>query len=209
MTGAPINNSGKMVYNTGAIAGPVAGGDITINNAQPRGRSERPVSGAGDRPLVFINYRGSDTEWVSTIVWRMWADRIGEHRVFLDNQSIRLGRPFDKELLDAIEGSAILLAIIGTQWYGIQSDGRRLIDDENDWVHREIRHALNHGVPVVPVLVDPMKLDPNKLPTDLTELAQFQYYTIRPRYWQSDVAGLVAKVCKLDERLAHEAGAYE
>ena len=208
MTGAIFNNSGKMVYNTGALIGPVSGGDMTINDAQPRGRPARPASGT-ERPLVFINYRSTDEAWAATVVWQVWAERIGKHRVFLDNQSIRLGRQFDEELLVAIEGSAALLAIIGSRWCGTQSDGRRLIDDENDWVHREIRHALNHRVPVVPVLVDPMKLDARALPADLAELAQFQYCTIRRRYWHSDVAGLVAMVCKLDERLAAEAGVYE
>jgi TIR domain len=211
MTSPFINNSGKMVYSTGPMTGPVAGGDLTITNAQPHdrpSRPDRPASGAG-RPLVFINYRAIDEAWAATVLWQVWAERIGKHRVFLDNQSIRLGRPFDRELLDAIEGSAALLAVIGPQWYGAQGDGRRLIDDENDWVRREIRHALDHRVPVVPVLVDGTELAPDKLPADLAELAKLQYCPIRRTTWHSDVTGLVAMVSRLDDRLAAEAGAYE
>jgi hypothetical protein len=208
MTGPIFNNSGKMVYNAGAMTGAVSGGDMVINHAQPRDRSGGPASGT-ERPLVFVNYRGTDEAWAATVVWQVWAERIGEHRAFLDNQSIRLGRPFDKELLDAIEGSVVLLAVIGSQWHGRQRDGRRLIDDENDWVHREIRHALDHRVPVVPVLIDGMRLDVRELPAGLAELARLQYCTIRQRYWRSDVKGLLATVCKLDERLAAEAGVYE
>jgi TIR domain len=155
MTGPIFNNSGKMVYNAGAMTGAVSGGDMVINHAQPRDRSGGPASGT-ERPLVFVNYRGTDEAWAATVVWQVWAERIGEHRAFLDNQSIRLGRPFDKELLDAIEGSVVLLAVIG-----------------------------------------------------LAELARLQYCTIRQRYWRSDVKGLLATVCKLDERLAAEAGVYE
>jgi TIR domain-containing protein len=208
MTGAIFNNSGKMVYNTGTINGPVSGGDMTMNDARGGEGPGRPVSGT-ERPLVFINYRSTDEAWAATVVWQVWAERIGKHRVFLDNQSIGLGRRFDTELLEAVEGSAAVLAIIGSRWHGTQSDGRRLIDDENDWVHREIRHALNHGVPVVPVLIDRKKLDTHELPAELAELARFQYCTIRRRYWHSDLAGLVATVCKLNERLAAEAGVYE
>lgn len=200
-------NSGTMVYNSGSITGPVAGGDLTITHGRAGGQGSRAAAG-GKRPLVFINYRGSDEAWAATVVSQVWAERIGEQRVFLDNRSIRLGRPFDEELLNAVEDSAVLLAVIGHHWYGAQPDGRRLIDDENDWVRREICHALSHKVPVVPILVDGMKLLDRDLPDALKELSRLQYSSIRQRYWQSDLAGIVARVCELDERLAAEAGEW-
>jgi hypothetical protein len=207
MTGAVFNNSGSMVYNDGTINGTVAGGDMTIHHGQPRGQGRHTATG-GKRPLVFINYRGSDEAWAATVVWQVWAERIGEHRVFLDNSSIRLGRPFDEELLDAVKGSAVLLAVIGKQWYGVQPDGRRLINYENDWVRREIHHALVHEIPVVPIFIEGInrKLWAQDLPKDLAKLARVQYSTIRQRYWRSDLNGIVARVCELDERLAAEAG---
>lgn len=201
MTGS-IFNSGSIVYNSGTITGR----DVIINNGQDRDQRRRTGAGGG-RPLVFINYRGADAAWAATVVWQVWVQRLGEDRVFLDNRSIRFGEPFDEELLGAVRASAVLLAIIGRQWYGEQPDGSRLIDDENDWVRREIRHALEHKVPVVPVMVEGIQeLRAQELPDELAILARFQYCTIRQHYWRSDLDGLLAKVCELDERLAAEAG---
>jgi hypothetical protein len=205
MTDAVFNNSGSMVWNTGNIAGPVAGRDMIVHPDQ-HSNQDRHTAPGRKRPLVFINYRGSDQAWPATVVFQVWAERIGEHRVFLDNRSIRPGLPFEDELLDAVKGSAVLLAIIGQQWYGVQPDGRRLIDDGNDWVRREICHALAHKVPVVPVLIEGMKLRVHDLPDELKVLTRFQYRAIRHRYWRSDLDGVVAMVCELDERLAAEAG---
>lgn len=207
MAGAVFNH-GKMVHNSGTIVGAVSGGDMIIYDGQPRSQPRRQGDAATgeERPLVFINYRGSDEGWAATAIWQVWADRIGRQNVFIDNRSIPLGRPFDEELLNAVQGSIVLLAVIGSQWYGMQPDGRRLIDDENDWVRREICHALAHNVPVVPIFVEGMRLRAWELPAALRGLVLLRYFAIRREFAHSDLAGIVASVCELDERLAGMAG---
>lgn len=46
-----------------------------------------------------------------------------------------------------------LLALIGGDWLKVQADGRRRIDEPNDFVRFEIKAALDLGIRVVPVLL--------------------------------------------------------
>jgi len=182
-------------------------GNIVAGGGRPTDRRRRRAVGSFD-PLIFVNYRGADEAWAARAVWRVWADHVGDHRVFLDNRSIRPGQPFDEELLSAVKASAVLLAVIGRQWYGVQPDGRRLIDDEDDWVRREIVHAIQHDVHVIPVLVDGSQPTARELPDDLRPIDKFQYRRISHGSSDSDLAGMVDYVCHAVERVAEAVDDY-
>lgn len=176
-------------------------GDILVGGGRPAERRRRRAAGSVE-PLIFVNYRGTDEAWAASAVWRVWAEHIGEQRVFLDNRSIRPGRPFDDELLNAVKASAVLLAVIGRQWYGVQPGGQRLIDDEDDWVRREIVHAIQHDVRVIPILVDGWQPPARELPDDLRPIVKFQHRSISHRSSDSDLAGMVDYVCHTIGRVA-------
>src|SRR5262249_20643064 len=76
----------------------------------------------------------------------------------------------------------VLLAVIGRQWLSLaDSNGRRRIEDESDYVRQEIETALNRGIRVIPLLVDgatPPR--PADLPVCLEGLAYIQMMSIRP-----------------------------
>jgi len=182
-------------------------GDIVARGGRPTDRPRRGATGHFD-PLIFVNYRGTDEAWAASAVWRVWAEHVGEHRVFLDSRSIRPGQPFDEELLNAVKASAVLLAVIGRQWYGVQPGGRQLIDDEGDWVRREIVHAIQHDVHVIPVLVDGSQLTARELPDDLRAIVKFQYRRISHRSSDSDLAGMVYYVCHAVGQVAEAVDNY-
>lgn len=120
------------------------------------------------RSGVFVNYRRDDTGWAANALADALRRRLGPGAVFLDNSSIGLGRAFAQELEDGVRRSAALVALIGPGW-----DEPPLLDrlfDDQDWVRRELRLADDHGVLVVPVLVD--RSDPPR-PTRLPEPLRF------------------------------------
>jgi len=150
--------------------------------------------------LIFVNYRGSDAASAAAFLHTELSRRFGETVVFLDYESIPLGRDFEPVLFSRVRGSAVLLAVIGDQWLdGVV--GQRPIDDPDDWVRKEILEALKHGVPVVPVLFNGAKLSVDLLPPELVFLIKLQHFEIRARRQRHDIAGLADHLAREISRL--------
>jgi len=67
------------------------------------------------------------------------------------------------------------MALIGPGWLEADAQGRRKIDSQEDWVRREIREALERGIPVLPVLGSGARMPAAKdLPADLERFARLQ-----------------------------------
>jgi len=88
---------------------------------------------------------------------------------------INLGPGID--LVEAIEHSVgacgVLIAVIRRPWLSASDEeGRRRLDNPNDFVRIEITTALKRGIRVIPVLVDGASMPrPSDLPDDLKSLA--------------------------------------
>jgi hypothetical protein len=129
---------------------------------------------------VFISYRRDDS---ATIVGRI-ADRLvrdlGEGNVFKDVDNIPFGVDFVEHLDREVRKCTVLFAVIGRQWLQPQADGRRRLDDPNDFVRIEIGSALRRQIPVVPLLVDGASMPrADDLPEDLKPLARRNGIEIR------------------------------
>lgn len=134
---------------------------------------------------VFINYRTGDGDEAAALVETALSHRFGSDRIFRAAKSIPPGEPFSQTLLDAVRSSTALLAIIGPEW---QRHPR--LQDENDWVRREIVEAYAHGVTVIPVLKGRKmdRLEKSDLPPDLSRLADAQSLRLDTRDNGSDLA---------------------
>src|ERR1051326_6568066 len=117
---------------------------------------------------IFINYRSGDVPFAAAMLAAELAHRFGESQIFLDGRSIEPGRDFHLALLDGVRHSALMLVLVGPQW--TSPEGLRLLRDENDWVRREILAAWEHGVQVIPVLVERTeRIDAALLPAELLD----------------------------------------
>jgi hypothetical protein len=140
---------------------------------------------------VFVSYRRVDAGWTANLVADALRDRLGAERVFLDNSSISLGGAFAQEIEDAVRHSAALLALIGMRW-----DTARLHDPQ-DWVRRELLLARDHGVRIIPVLVDRPSLPPEAhLPRKLGFLTGLHYDELRQNH-PADVDVLAERIAAL------------
>jgi hypothetical protein len=154
--------------------------------------------------VVFINYRGEDSDTAAVLVDRELSARFGSDRVFLDSRSIPVGADFAEELLKRLRVSRVLLVVIGPHWLTVtNAAGRRRIDDPEDWVRREIAEALAYGLRVIPVLTGnalmPTEAD---LPPDIAGLGRRQYVPLRRRYISVDLAFLSERIIEVDPELA-------
>jgi hypothetical protein len=139
-------------------------------------------------PFVFINYRRTDEKAAADIDTEL-TGQLGVGAVFRD-VSMRAGTEFPQELVDRATRSAVMLSIVGEKWD--DTHGLRLLHDPDDWVHREIAMALDHGVQVVPILVGARpQLVANDLPHDIRGIAFLQAPHLRRNYDAHDVRRLV------------------
>jgi hypothetical protein len=123
-------------------------------------------------PKIFISYRRDDSAVVAGRIFDRLQAHFGRSSVFMDVDSIPYGTDFRERLTDAVNQCAVLLAIIGGDWLKEEADGRRRLDDSNDFVRIEIKAALDLGIRIVPILVGQtmMPLEEH-LPHDLKDFA--------------------------------------
>ena len=147
---------------------------------------------------IFVNYRSDDAGQAAILLDHVLVERFGPDRVFRDSRSIPLGADFRPQLWGDLARSAVLIAIIGRRWAGETPDGRRRIDDPDDFIRREIALALKIGIRVVPVLLDNVSLPPeSELPADIQDIASRQYLRLHTRSAERDVQHLVESLAQM------------
>ncbi len=158
-------------------------------------QAEPPGGGhdSGYLPEVFISYRRADAGYAAGWLCEELARRFGADRVFKDVNSIEPGDDFDQATRAALGSCSALLAVIGTGWLtAAEQDGRRRLDDPEDFVRREIEAALDRGVTVVPVLVGGAQMPrPEQLPSSLEKLAARQAVELRAGRFSTDLMPLL------------------
>ncbi|MFF1791125.1 toll/interleukin-1 receptor domain-containing protein [Kitasatospora sp. NPDC058243] len=167
-------------------------------------------------PDIFVNYRTSDQEAAATLIERELSRRFGSDRVFRASKSIKIGRRFPQELLTAVRRSSVLIAVIGPLWGEARTaDGRRALDDPEDWTRKEIAEAFESGALVVPVLVGrTTRLDRHDLPPEIAELAECQYRRLDTRDAETglnrigdDLAEAIPELAAAERRIANAGSA--
>lgn len=148
---------------------------------------------------VFVSYRTGDGDWAATLIARELATRFGRHNVFLASKSIRLGEDFAERIEARLRECDVLLVVVGARWRTIRNPaGQPRIDDENDWVNREIVAAMEHGLRLIPVLLDGVsRLDESELPAIIARLARSQYLRLHHRNDDRDIARLLDELAEL------------
>ena len=103
---------------------------------------------------VFINYRRQDSEGYVGRLYDMLAKRFERSDIFMDVDNIPPGADFVSVLEDAVAACEVFLAVIGPIWATItDAQGRRRLDNSEDFVRRELALALKRKKLVIPILV--------------------------------------------------------
>ena len=153
---------------------------------------------------IFISYRRSDTQSASRQLAEALKLRFGSEHVFFDTRDIAAGVEWRSDTMRRVQGSDVVLAIIGPHWAATAEDRSRrsLLDrTDEDLVRLEIETAFTHGAIVIPVLVDDAEMPArDTLPRPFRPLVEVQAQTLHHTSWDRDVDALA-------EVLAHLAGA--
>jgi hypothetical protein len=144
-------------------------------------------------PRIFISYRREDTGG--------WAGRVadcliaifGKTNIFFDVDTINPGSNFVQALNVRAANCDVLLAVIGKDWLHAEDlNGRRRLDNPQDFVRVEIAAALKRQIRIIPVLVSGTRMpQSNELPADLADLAEREAVEIGDNGFHSTMERLI------------------
>ena len=152
---------------------------------------------------IFISYRRQETAYPAAWLYERVAAHFGREQVFKDVDSIKLGDDFAQVIANAVGSCDVLLALIGDRWLTINDeDGRRRLEDPDDFVRLEIETALERDIRVIPVLFEGARLPRvGELPASLAKLVRRQALELSPSRFDADISKLLRV---LDTTLAEE-----
>ncbi len=165
------------------------------------------------RSAIFISYRRDDAGSDARALRDAIGHAFGEGAAFFDTGT-PLGSPWPAEIQKALGLARTVLAVIGPLWITASDKwGRRRIDDEGDWVRRELDSALKQQKRVIPVLVGGAELPPAEaLPPPLGELSNRQAIMLRRDFWDHDLRLLIVQLHEMHSELQgadeQESGPY-
>jgi streptogramin lyase len=144
---------------------------------------------------IFISYRHSDSAGYAGRLHDRLQQRYGDAQVFMDLE-MEYGIDFVERIDEAVNGSAVMLVMIGPNWLHARNDAdERRLDDPNDFVRIEVSSALARATRVVPVLVGTARM-PNSddLPAPMQALARRNALELSDSRWDYDFGRLVQTV---------------
>ncbi|HEU4841010.1 MAG TPA: TIR domain-containing protein, partial [Ilumatobacteraceae bacterium] len=160
------------------------------------GRTSEPGiagDGADHRLRIFISYRRQETAPYAGRLYDELAERFGESQVFMDVDTIQAGADFEQEIVATIARANVVLAVVGPRWLTVSDhDGRRRLDDPDDFVRRELDAALQGDARVIPLLVQDAEMPAAEdLPEPLRAFGRRQAFILSDRRWRADVGELI------------------
>jgi len=153
---------------------------------------------------IFISYRRDDSS--------AWAGRLGDrlsnqfpsNQIFMDVDSVELGEDFVNTIEKTVRSCDVLIAVIGNGWL-ISRDGKRRLENSEDYVRIEIATALERDIRLIPVLVDGASMpQPGDLPDDLKALARRNALQLSHDRFRTDSDRLASAVGRALEKTAAE-----
>lgn len=153
-------------------------------------------------PGIFISYRRLDTRAEARAIFERLSRDLPGETIFIDLEGIDYGVDFARVIDDKLKQCDVALVLIGARWLEVDAagavEGRRRIDDENDFVRLETRAVLQRDIRVVPVLVGNARLpSSDELPEDLRPLLRRHKFDLDFETFDADMRQLVASLKRM------------
>lgn len=144
---------------------------------------------------IFVCYRREDAAGHAGRLRDRLAAVFGDSQVFLDIDQIGIGEDFVERTVSVVESCRALLVVIGRHWLDSRdAEGRRRLDNPDDYVRLEIRAALRRApqLVIIPVLVQGATMPRNEdLPADLQPLSRRNALTLPDERWHTEIGHLI------------------
>ena len=122
--------------------------------------------------------------------------RFPSNQIFIDVDNLDPGVDFVEAIEESVGSCDVLIAVIGRRWIMSSDDeGKRRLDNSEDYVRLEIATALKRGVRVIPVLVDGASMPRSgELPEGLKTLVRRNALEINHTRFRADSERLIDAV---------------
>ncbi len=145
---------------------------------------------------VFISYRREITAGEARALFNELLEKLGKNSVFMDVDSIALGRDFRGALQKTLESCDLMLVLIGRDWADVKDEeGRPRLQNPGDFVRLEIEAALKRDIVVTPILVQGAHMPaPEQLPAEIRDLVYRNGFELSHSRWESDFAEMIRRL---------------
>ena len=145
---------------------------------------------------VFISYRREITAGEARALYNDLLERLGKNSVFMDVDSIALGRDFRSALQKILDSCDLMLVLIGRNWADIKDEeGRTRLENPSDFVRLEIEAGLKRDIVVTPVLVQGAHMPTaEQLPPEIRDLAYRNGFELSHTRWESDIGEMLRRL---------------
>jgi formylglycine-generating enzyme required for sulfatase activity len=145
---------------------------------------------------VFISYRREITAGEARALFNELLEKLGKNSVFMDVDSIALGRDFRGALQKTLESCDLMLVLIGRDWADVRDEqGRPRLQNPGDFVRLEIEAALKRDIVVTPILVQGAHMPaPEQLPAEIRDLVYRNGFELSHNRWESDFAEMIRRL---------------
>ena len=143
--------------------------------------------------IIFISYRRDDSAPYAGRLYDRLTARFGKGQVFMDIDHIEPGEDFVEVINRKVSACETAVVLIGKAWLSAtDGEGRRRLDDPEDFVRLEVAAALQRKVRVVPVLVGGAAMPRmQQLPEPLALLSRRNAIEISDSHFHADVDRLI------------------
>lgn len=147
-------------------------------------------------PRIFISYRRQDSAGFTGHLRERLEREFGKDHVFQDIEAIAAGAEFTAAIERSLDAADVQLVVIGKDWLTATDDeGRRRLDNADDYVAREVEVGLAKAIRVIPILADDATMPhAADLPERLRDLASRNARTIREARFAADVGELIQQI---------------
>lgn len=111
---------------------------------------------------IFVSYRRTSFESANLIAEKL---RSMGYSVFFDVETLRSGK-FNEQLFEVIEQSSDFVLVL-------PPNALDRCEDENDWVRKEVMHAMLHKKNIIPVMLSGFEW-PSPMPVGMEDLSNYQ-----------------------------------
>jgi formylglycine-generating enzyme required for sulfatase activity len=145
---------------------------------------------------IFISYRRDDSAASAGRLYDRLSGRFPSNRIFIDVDNIAPGVDFVKAIEKSVGSCDVLISVVGKHWLtATDEDGKRRLDNTDDFVRLEIATALKRSIRVIPVLVDGASMPRSgDLPDELRSLVRLQALKVSQDRFRSDSEPLITAV---------------
>ena len=149
-------------------------------------------------PNIFISYRREDSLGHTGRLFDRLGKHFGKTHVFMDIAGIEPGLDFVEAIDKAVGSCDVFIVVIGKQWLNAtDADGRRRLDNPEDFIRLELGTALKRNIRVIPVLVQGATAPSSEnLPEDLRMLSRRQAIEVSDNRWDFDAGELIKTIEK-------------